>query len=501
MEAIITLIGGIFKIVFNLLSHTTYAFFKLFSYIYRKKSIYGTSHWLKGKAKKRLASTRKDGLLLDGNSLRLSLDDSNKNLILAASPGQGKSTRFVIPNVLAAEGSIIVPDPAKEIFGNCAGYLQSKGYSIKVIDVENLGQSCQYNPLERATTIGQIMDVAAILIEAANPEVTGENQYFVDGATQLLQLLIRAVKDDEPHFANLHNVYHLLNNMVGDYGTVSAYMAQHLDERGLQSWTALVTMEERAFNSILSTARVALRMFEDPIYQQLCNVNTIDIASLRREKTALFIQIPEHLIPSFSFFLKLLFSEILDFLNTMPIPGESYQHVTILLEEAGNIGKIRNFANHCAVLRKKQVSIAIILQSMSQLKRLYGDNDANTILDSCSSWLVYPGSNYETSKMISEILGDTTVDHWDYWEDRYKEMRKPLKTVDQIRTLDDDEAIFIFANKPPLLIRTKPYFRNSRLVKLTQIPIPELGVEADLGLRVVDLVSYQQGQSGFDFGA
>lgn len=222
---------------------------------------------------------------------------------------------------------------------------------------------------------------------------------------------------------------------------------------------------------MVATARVALEPFSDPEICALMSTDTVEFESLRKEKSALFISVPEHQIPFYRFFLVLLYTQLFSFAMIKPQPYE--QSLFFLLEEFGH-GAVPGFSSLITSLRKRRVSISILLQSESQLEKTYGRDDANTILTGgIASRLYLPGQDMATCIALEKTLGKhgVTIE-----EDsgRRRDVSRSLLTADEIRTMDDDQALFIHSNRRPALIRTTPYFKNRRLRKRTQLPPPPL---------------------------
>lgn len=83
-------------------------------------------------------------------------------------------------------------------------------------------------------------------------------------------------------------------------------------------------------------------------------------------------------------------------------------HVRMILDEFANIGTIPAFNEKLATVRKYQISCAIILQAITQLKTMYKDA-WDTIVGNCDTWLYLGGNNQESQKWISEQLGKRTT--------------------------------------------------------------------------------------------
>ena len=81
---------------------------------------------------------------------------------------------------------------------------------------------------------------------------------------------------------------------------------------------------------------------------------------------------------------------------------------TCLLDEFAN-QKIPNFQHLISVIRSREISAHIVVQTQSQLKAIYKDN-AETIIGNCSCVLFLGGKERSTLKEISETLGKETID-------------------------------------------------------------------------------------------
>ena len=58
----------------------------------------------------------------------------------------GKSRYYFKPNILSANGTIIVTDPKAELLRDCGYSLKKKGYTIKVLNLDEKSHSNHYNP-------------------------------------------------------------------------------------------------------------------------------------------------------------------------------------------------------------------------------------------------------------------------------------------------------------------------------------------------------------------
>ena len=146
-------------------------------------------------------------------------------------------------------------------------------------------------------------------------------------------------------------------------------------------------------------------------------------------------------------------------------------HVRFMLDEFANIGKIPEFEEKLATMRKYEISASIITQNLAQLKKMY-EKDWGTIIGNCDSFLFLGCPEYDTNKYVSEMLGTTTITVKNRSESHgkgggsssYNSSKRELITPDELRRLDNDECIYLQRGENPFRTKKHPYttHRNFR---------------------------------------
>ena len=86
-----------------------------------------------------------------GKELGLSLDNKkvnrSANVLVIGGTGTGKTFKYIKPNLLQENCSMVVTDPSGDIFSSFAPYLLSKGYNVFLFNASDFSMSNHYNPL------------------------------------------------------------------------------------------------------------------------------------------------------------------------------------------------------------------------------------------------------------------------------------------------------------------------------------------------------------------
>ena len=186
----------------------------------------------------------------------------------------------------------------------------------------------------------------------------------------------------------------------------------------------------------------------------------MELDTLGDRKTALFI-ISSDTNSTFDFVNALICSQLFNVLCTKAddvYGGRLPVHVRCLLDEFANI-KIPDMQRLIAVLRSREISCSLVVQSQSQLKAIYKDH-ADTIVGNCDTMLFLGGKEKTTLKEISEILGKETIDSFNKSENRgrevshglnFQKLGKELMTQDEIATMDGSKCILQVRGVRPFL--------------------------------------------------
>ena len=137
--------------------------------------------------------------------------------------------------------------------------------------------------------------------------------------------------------------------------------------------------------------------------------------------------------------------------NRLPI------HVRFLQDEFANTGRIPDYSEKVATIRKYEISVTIILQSLQQMKNLY-EKEWEAISGNCDN-TIYLGGGADTvttewmSKLIGKetrILQSTTYNSGNAGgSNQYSAQGVELLSPSQLRTMDESECIVLQKSLPP----------------------------------------------------
>ena len=131
-------------------------------------------------------------------------------------------------------------------------------------------------------------------------------------------------------------------------------------------------------------------------------------------------------------------------------------HVRMLLDEFANIGKIPEFPETVATIRKYDLSVNIILQSITQLQEMY-NKQWESLSGNCDN-LIYLGGGLDTTttEWIAKACGKSTaivenrtLPSQGAGSSSYSSTQVDLINAAQLRTMDEGDCVIIAKSLPP----------------------------------------------------
>ncbi len=409
---------------------------------------------------------RRRGIVVDSSLRRLSESVSQRHVLVCAPSGAGKSTRVIIQQCLAverADHTLILTDPSGEIWRATSGYLYSKGMQIRALNLSDPSLSILYNPLARCETKNDALQLARILIDSAYPSQKGDI-FWTEAAVGFLGCILTMLRNGPAEYRNLANAYRLILKAGSDIRALDDPMSKYADEDTFASYASTVASPEKVFLSIVATARVALQPLSNPILSRLTSDDSLDIACLRESPSCLYVIIEETELKYYSFLLNCLYTQLF---TAFSKSQDDQLPAYVLLDEFAHT-RIPNFPLMATTLRKRGVSLLMAIQSTGQLDAAYTPTGARIIREGGSNTQIFfPGLPHSTCVEISHMLGRNRRDSG---IGKVSASAGPLMAPEEIRTLPEDRALLVSTNRQPVLLRTKPYFRNRRLKKRAELP-------------------------------
>lgn len=389
--------------------------------------------------------------------------------------GTGKSRFYVKPNILEANGSYIVTDPAGELLASTGHFLKKEGYEIKVFNIIEMNKSSRYNPFMYIRGQEDVLKMINVFMKNTDEEGASKGDSFWRKSEQmLLMALVNYLREtappEEQNFSNLLELMKLEEvneddpEAVSQLGELMALLEEeNPDSFAVENYNGFRTAAGKTLKSILITARARMAPFtSSPYIKDLLSRDEMDLGSVGDRKTALFIITPVA-DGTYNFLASMMYTQLFETLyyksETM-YNGQSLPiQVNFYLDEFANLGVIPDFTKIVATARKYGINIKIILQSLSQIKSLYKDDWAG-IIGNCDTLIYLGGNEQETFKYMSDQLGKETISSRSSSRSYSKTdsrsastqlLGRELMTSDEVGRMDNLKSLVMVRSQRPIL--------------------------------------------------
>jgi len=385
----------------------------------------------------------------------------NKNVLVIGGSGSGKTRFHIKPNLMQMNASYIVTDPKGTVLEECGKMLERGGYEIRVLNTINFKQSMRYNPFKYIYCENDILKLVNCIMENTKGEDSKGGEDFWSKAEALYyQALIAYIWYEAPEEEkNMTTLLEMLNasevreedetfknavDMLFDQ-----LEAEKPDHFAVRQYRKYKLAAGKTAKSILISCGARMAPFDIKEVRQLMEGDDLELDKIGDRKTALFCIVSDTDM-TFNFISAMVYTQMFNVLcdKALENGGALKNHVTCLLDEFAN-QKIPNFQHLISVIRSREISAHIVVQTQSQLKAVYKDH-AETIIGNCSCVLFLGGKERSTLKEISETLGKATIDSYNTSDTRgsqrsmgvnYQKLGRALMDVDELAVMDGGKCI------------------------------------------------------------
>ena len=456
-----------------------------------KESVHGDAKWSTEADIKRAKLRAKKGVLLGRTGTRNYLiADDFQHILLFAPTGSGKGVGFVIPNMLFWAESMVVHDIKLENYELGSGYRNKKlGQECYVWNpADPNGHSHCYNPLDwLSDKPGQLVDDVQKICNLVLPE----QEFWQNEARSLLLgviLYLAAVPEKLTSFGEVVRTMRS-DDVVYNLAVVLDTIGGKIHPVSYMNIAAFLQKADKERSGVVSTMNSGLELWANPLIDTATASSDFDLQTLKKRKQTVFVGVTPDNLQRLEPLLKVFYQQATDFL-TRQIPQPDEPHgVMFMMDEFPSLGEMPQFQIGIAYFRGYRVKLFLIVQDTQQLKGIYEEAGMNSFLSNSYYRVTFSANNIETANMISQLVGNKTVDQASHNRPRFldfnpasrtmhvSETQRALLLPQEVIQLPRDEQIILVESFSPIKCKKIFYFKDSffkrRLLPPTEVPTQE----------------------------
>ena len=350
-----------------------------------------------------------DGITVSNDTRATGL---NNNDMIVGSAGSGKTGGYVVPNLQNISGSMVVSDTKGQLYRMFSDELKEKGYEVYTLDLVNPLNSCGYNPLNgiRRYANGKHREQDVLTLASTIMPILDKHEPFWEKAAAgyIAFLIAYALERLPPEEQNMVSVCKLHQAFIMPNGDLPfiQWMEENPDTFAARKYYRMMATKnaDKMWGSILEFVNLALEPFEfEEARTVFENPDSFDIRDLGRKKTVLFLNVSDT-DRTFDQLVNVFYTQALQLLCAEADPnpdGRLKVPVRIMMDDFAASARIPDFDKVISVIRSRDISVSIILQSFTQLQSMYGYAMATTITNNCDHLLYLGSQDVDTAKYIA----------------------------------------------------------------------------------------------------
>lgn len=413
--------------------------------------------------------------------------------LIVAPTGRGKTSGFVIPNLLAFKGSAVILDVKGDCFQATARHRSAQGdkvYRFAPVDWHDR-RSHRYNPLLRIAELKdpdrkqmELQLLATLFLQTDSDRTQG---LLKGGIDLFVAAGLLAFERNKPTLGEIYRI-------TASGGSKQKEFMKRRDE--IQNQAGKLIFERMAStNNDTLTSYVSLLMtsgldqWSNPAIDKATQVSDFDFRTIRKKPFSVFLVVSPNMVKPMAALIRLFFSDLISSLQDKePGPDEPWP-VMILLDEFNRLGKMPIVTDSIETLRAYKGHLAIVTQTIPALDEIYGENTRRALQGNAGVKLYLTPSDEKTVEELSKAVGKTTkrvVTRSRSIGRNPFEGRSMSERTEEVSLLPEDEArrlslediiIVVDAQMPIRAKRIKwyddPFFKKIHSTQVGELPFPE----------------------------
>ena len=459
---------------------------------------YGSARWADVSEIRNAGLFADNGVVLGRYAAEYLRHDGPEHVLAVAPTRSGKGVGLVVPTLLSWTGSTVVHDIKGENWALTAGWRSRFSHCLLFDPTSPL--SSRFNPLlevrKGPSEVRDVQNIADILVD---PDGTRERRdHWEKTAHSLLTGAILHVLYAEED-KTLHRVATFLSDPSRSIERTLRIMltTNHLgsDAKALVHPVVasiareLLNKSDNERSGVVSTAMSLLGLYRDPIIAATTATSDWRIADLMTadRPVSLYLVVPPSDLSRTRPLMRLILNQIARRLTEelpVRVTTKPNRQLLLMLDEFPALGRLEFFEGALAFLAGYGVRCFLIAQSLNQIEKAYGTN--NAVLDNCHVRVAFAPNDERTAKRLSDALGTMTElraqrnlagHRLAPWLSRIavaeQETARPLLTAGEILQLPPDQEIVLVSGIPPIRARKLQFFKDDNFTARC-LPPPRL---------------------------
>jgi len=373
----------------------------------------------------------------------------NNNDLIIGSSGSGKTGGYVIPNIQRISGSLVVSDTKGRLYKMFKDELLEKGYKVHVIDFVNPDKSCGYNPIGeiRRYENGNYREQDVLTLANNIVPIMDKKEPFWEKAAagyiaMLIAFCIETLDESEQNMISVCRLHQSFIKSNSGKIAFTQYFEKNPTTFAARKYNQMKASgaADKMWSSIMEFANRALEPFAFEEAKGIFgNENPIKLRDLGKEPIVLFLNVSDT-DRTYDDLVNIFYTQALQVLCSEADANDDGRldvPVRIIMDDFATSARIPDFDKVISVIRSREISVSLILQSLTQLESMYEHAEAMTIINNCDHLLYLGSQDQETAQFIGT---------------------RAYKTPESVLCMPRDKAILMTnGEKAKEVIKIRPY--------------------------------------------